>query len=120
MDDKEVKYSYNQLVCTIERLEYMVNLKYGAVFHSVIEHDPKELEKLCGTHKDVLKIYTVDGEKIYYFQYGVPEFYEDIPNGFKMSRLKQDTLDMIYPPLPTGETGAEIIARVTVKFFEGK
>lgn len=113
---KEDKYCFSAVVSSFERMVYLLGCKsrIDVIFHTgVIPHNKNELDKLVEQYKDNVTKYVVDGDDIYYFRFGVPDYYTGNRFfGFPMSRLKQDILNQINPPPSTGETGAEIIERL--------
>jgi len=112
----EDKYCFSAMVTSFERMVYLLGCKsrIDVIFHSgAIPHDKNELAKLVEQYKANVTKYVVDGDDIYYFKFGVPEYYTSWRFfGFPMSRLKQEVLNQINPPLPTDETGAQMIERL--------
>lgn len=113
---KEEKYCFNAVVTSFERMVYLLGCKsrIDVVFHTAaIPHDRNELDKLIDQYKENVTKYVVDGDDVYYFKFGVPEYYTSNRFfGFPMSGLKEQVLRQINLQPPTGESGAEIIERL--------
>ncbi|MDQ1165886.1 hypothetical protein [Flavobacterium sp. SORGH_AS_0622] len=95
------KYSQSAVVTIFERMVYLLDCKsrIDVIFQTgAIPHDKNELDMLLTQYKDNVTKYVVDGDDVYYFRFGVPEYYTSKRFfGFPMSRLKQEVLDGINP-----------------------
>jgi|GEM_PF-4249810 len=119
---KDEKYSFNAVVTSFERMVYLLECKsrIDVIFHAgVIPHDKNELDKLIDQYKDNVTKYVVDGEDVFYLKFGVTEYYTSNRFfGFPMSGLKEQVLNQINPSPLTGETGAQIIARLLSRWYD--
>lgn len=96
------KYCFSAVVTSFDRMRYLLEGKsrIDVIFHTgLIEHDKNELDKLVEQYKDNVIKYVVDGADVYYFKFGVPDYYTSWRFfGFPMSKLKDDIAVLLTPP----------------------